>query len=100
MVPNTMVARLCEQAAERHQIKIKADSMGLEITEEELDLCGIVDGMAKSGKVDSSKEAGEGEGGGEDEEDTGKMFTKRRRRGTRERPLSKQGTQNNLGTNE
>ena len=56
LLPNTMTAKLVEQAAERHRIKRKAENEGREVDEEELDLCGISEQM-------------QGVGGGKEEEE-------------------------------
>ncbi|GMI15753.1 hypothetical protein TrLO_g10281 [Triparma laevis f. longispina] len=79
LLPNTMTAKLVEQAAERHRIAKKAESEGRVVEEEELDLCGIAEQMQKAGGT-----AGGGlvkdESGILEEEDI--VFSKRQRRGS------------------
>ena len=65
LIPNTMTARLCEQAVERFEMQKVAAEKGIEIDDEELDLCGI---EKRIGAAGAKSDGGYGE---EDEEDSG-----------------------------
>ena len=60
MMPDTMTAKLCEQAAARHELKRKAEEQGVDVDEEDLSLCGITGAMGKAGKRDDDDESDDG----------------------------------------
>ncbi|GMI13279.1 hypothetical protein TrVE_jg12586 [Triparma verrucosa] len=80
LLPNTMTAKLVEQAAERHRIKRKAESEGREADSEELDLCGISEQMQKSSSSAASPLMKDVSGILEEEDI---VFSKRQRRGSK-----------------
>ena len=62
LVPNTMIARLCEQASERHQLleDAKNSPKGIRgVDQEELDLCGLSSQMENAGASDNKDKDGE-----------------------------------------
>jgi hypothetical protein len=64
MMPDTMTARLCEQAAARHELKRKAEEIGAAVDKEDWELCGITSEMAKKLKKDGDEEDEGDQGGG------------------------------------
>mmetsp|Transcript_8244 Transcript_8244/g.15015 ORF Transcript_8244/g.15015 Transcript_8244/m.15015 type:complete len:186 (+) Transcript_8244:114-671(+) len=80
LLPNTMTAKLVEQAAERHRIKRKAESEGREADSEELDLCGISEQMQKTSSSSASPQMKDVSGILEEEDI---VFSKRQRRGSK-----------------
>lgn len=78
LLPNTMTAKLVEQAAERHRIKRKAEDEGRDVDEEELDLCGISEQMKSVGSRKPRVTLDDGVDGVLEEDDI--VFSKRQRR--------------------
>ncbi|GMI24141.1 hypothetical protein TeGR_g10242 [Tetraparma gracilis] len=60
MMPDTMVAKLCEQAAARHELKRKAEERGEEVDEEDLELAGLNSIMGKAKPAADEDEEGGG----------------------------------------